>query len=141
MTTRHFVEIDITLLLFSAFVGAFLAFYLNQRPKVRTSLNLPVVQIGQQPTDTPTPIPSPTAPPPPMVQTFSQISPDGSKTLTMIKKTSADVSMYAFTTTDSPSVPIYTASMSASESMSLPFNAWSPDDKYVFVQHNTASGS
>lgn len=31
---------------------------------------------------------------------------------------------------------LYTATVSASESMRLPFNAWSPDDKYVFIEKN-----
>jgi len=31
---------------------------------------------------------------------------------------------------------LYTVTVPASEGMSIPFNTWSPDDKYVFIQKN-----
>lgn len=76
----------------------------------------------------------------PQVETASQISPDGSKNLVMkVTPGSEKTKTFEFTTTDSSggsAKVIYTAGVGESEKFSLPFNTWSPDDKYVFILKN-----
>ncbi|MGH7245827.1 MAG: hypothetical protein ACREGI_02750, partial [Candidatus Levyibacteriota bacterium] len=36
---------------------------------------------------------------------------------------------------------IYQTTLAGAENMSVPFNAWSPDDNYIFLQANRASDS
>lgn len=73
------------------------------------------------------------------VDTASQIAPDGTKKLVMNTSHNKDGSLYyVFTTTDGSGKneqPLY-ATTSATESFQLPFNAWSPDDKYLFIEKN-----
>lgn len=78
------------------------------------------------------------------VDTASQPTPDGKKKLVMEATHNRRNSVtYVFTTTDGSGgslAPLFTttvqASQSASEALSIPFNAWSPDNKYVFIQKN-----
>lgn len=74
------------------------------------------------------------------IETAAQISPDGTKKLNMKKTSKTDgTSDYVFTVTDGSGEnghEIYTATLPTSESFSIPFNTWSPDDKYFFIQKN-----
>ena len=71
------------------------------------------------------------------VDNASQITPDGTKKLVMKTTYNKDGSLfYVFTTTDGSGEneqPLY-ATTSASANFRLPFNAWSPDNKYVFIE-------
>lgn len=71
------------------------------------------------------------------IATASQISPDGTKNLIMKTTHNNNTTQtYEFKTSDisgSNEKQIYTATVNNNESMSIPFNAWSPDDKYVFI--------
>lgn len=71
------------------------------------------------------------------VDNASQITPDGTKKLVMNTTHNKDGSLYyVFTTTDGSGKneqPLY-ATTSAAESFRLPFNAWSPDNKYLFIE-------
>jgi len=139
MTTRHQIELDMILFSIAAgVVGTVFALYFNHKPNIRNSLTLPVMQELQNP--------SPTLIPTPKIETSSQISPDGAKLLTMTVTTNKNTKTYAFTTSDGTNtnvnkVSIYTAILPSTENMSIPFNTWSPDNAYVFLQHNTASSS
>ncbi|MEK7140972.1 MAG: hypothetical protein AAB800_00320 [Patescibacteria group bacterium] len=77
------------------------------------------------------------------VDTASQPTPDGKKKLLMEATHKKDNSTYVFTTSDGSGgniQPLFTttvqASASASEGLSIPFNTWSPDNKYLFIQKN-----
>lgn len=82
--------------------------------------------------------------PVPQTTTISQPSPDGKKKLVMkTTREKKNILSYEFTTTDGSGEniqPVFSttveASMSASEGLGIPFNTWSPDDKYVFIQKN-----
>lgn len=80
----------------------------------------------------------------PEVTTSSQISPDGTKKVIM--KTTQDrdgTKIYDFFVSDenvSNEKHIFTKTLDSLSSMSIPFNTWSPDDKYFFIQGNI-SGS
>lgn len=75
--------------------------------------------------------------------TTSQPTPDGTKKVVMNTTHTTNTLHYVFTTTNGSGgniQPLFEetvqTSMSATEGMSIPFNAWSPDDKYVFIQKN-----
>lgn len=138
MTTRHVLEWDILFLLSCSVIGGIVfAMSFNHKPNIRSSLSFPVMQNF--------PNPSSTLVPTPKIETSSQISPDGSKNLAMKMIINNDTSKtYTFTTSDTTTAnqqSIYSAILSNTENMSIPFNTWSPDNAYVFVQHMTASGS
>lgn len=71
----------------------------------------------------------------------SQPTPDGKKKLLMEATHKKDISTYVFTTSDGSGdniQPLFTttiqASASATAGLNIPFNTWSPDNKYLFIQ-------
>lgn len=77
----------------------------------------------------------------PKVDSASQITPDGTRILSMTRTQNSDNTYtYEFVVEDESGAnkkQIYTATTPVSENMSIPFNAWSPDNQYVFIQKNT----
>lgn len=138
MTTRHHIAFgSVSRLTTAALFGIVLALWLTHNTKISTDFSLPSMIVQS---------PIPTTAPTPTVQTFSQMSPDGNKKviMTVTQKTDLDNKTYTFTTTDSQSTKqqeIYTTTLPNTESMSIPFNTWSPDDTYLFLQHTTKNGS
>lgn len=144
MTTLRVIELDtLFLLTLSAVVGTAFAMSYNHKPNISSSFAISIMQNSEKITPIKSPIP--TATPAPIMETFSQISPDGTKMVTMKSVTNKDISKtYTFTTSDSDNTnqqSIYTTILPSNESLSIPFNTWSPDNKYVFLQHNMPSGS
>lgn len=138
MTKTHAIEFEsLALLAVAATAGIVFAFYGNHRPKIQTAFNLPVVAPLLSPAPSATPTPQPT--------TFSQVSPDGKKKVSMIvTQHSATSKTYAFSVSDgngSNSQPLYSINLPTNEYMSIPFNTFSPDDKYLFLEHDTNSGT
>lgn len=124
MTTRKALELEtITLVALSAFFSGI--FVLNNN-----RVNLPVVYESSQLVEPLSKVAS-------KVDTASQISPDGTKTLEMRVTRKLDgSSIYVFSTFDSGSsnkIQIFSATVTDEEEYSVPFNAWSPDNKYVFI--------
>lgn len=71
----------------------------------------------------------------PLVKTSSPTivdSPDGKAKLTMKKIASNNLVNYTFNTDKS----IFTKTLASSNTLSIPFNTWSPDNKYVFLKEN-----
>lgn len=70
----------------------------------------------------------------------SQISPDGTKKVAMkVTQNPDNTSTYDFSTMDRNGAnekPIFTKTLDSSKSMTIPFNTWSPDNKYFFIQEN-----
>ncbi len=95
---------------------------LTPNPKVNAQFMLDPTKVI-----TPTTVPT---------QTASQISPDGTKELYLTTTSNPDGTKdYVLTSENadgSNKQTVYTASESASV-ISIPFDTWSPDDKYVFV--------
>lgn len=84
-----------------------------------------------------------TSTPAPKIDMASQPTPDGKKKLLMEATHKKDTSTYVFTTSDGSGgniQPLFTttiqASASATAGLNIPFNTWSPDNKYVFIQKN-----
>ncbi len=154
MILRHKSEFEfLFLLLFASAVGFTLAFYTTQKSLKSNILQLPIVK-GIQNTNllqggkiftlftTTIPTPTPLLPQPIIT---SQISPDGTKQLIMTVTTNKDTSkMYKFTTANADGTNqqlIYSVIYSSQDTMSIPFDTWSPDDKYIFVTHTSQSGT
>lgn len=137
MTTRA-IEMDTIFLLgISAIAGVVFAISSNHKPNISYSFSVPVVQDYQNPISTLSPIP--------LTKTSSQISPDGTRIIKLTATTNKDTSVtYTFITSDSTNQnqqSIYATTLPNTESISIPFNTWSPDDKYVFIEHNMTNGS
>ncbi|MDP2637816.1 MAG: hypothetical protein Q8P26_02035 [Candidatus Levybacteria bacterium] len=76
----------------------------------------------------------------PRIATASQISPDGVKKVIMkVTENLNGTKTYDFSTADGDGLNeqhIFTKTLDSLNSITLPFNTWSPDDKYFFVQEN-----
>ncbi len=139
MTIRHRIEVEsISLLVLAAIAGIAFAFYTGYRPNFENKFSLPIIENLQGQTIAPTPTGAPNP------QEQSQISPDGKKVLTMRIKTNEDFTKtYTFISSNADGTDqktIYLVTYSA-DSMSIPFNTWSPDNKYVFIKHTSPLGS
>jgi hypothetical protein len=138
MIKIHQLEIEPVIhLILAVGIGLVLAFYNGHKTQFSSKAYLPSIQTIQNPTPTPfTFIPKP--------QVTSQISPDGARKLTMTVTTNKDLTRtYTFVTSDSDGTNqqmIYAITYAA-DSMSIPFNTWSPDNKYIFIMHVTSSGT
>ena len=132
MTTQSQIKVEsITFLLLAGIAGLMFAFYVGYKPN---KLSLPVMQSFQSPTPAMTPNP----------QITSQLSPDGKKLLTMTVTTNEDLSKsYVFATSDADgnNQKIIYSTMNTQYPISIPFNTWSPDDRYVFITETTSQGS
>lgn len=75
---------------------------------------------------------------------FFQISPDGSKKVLMkVTQNNDNMTTYDFSAMDGNDANkhhIFTKTLDSLKSMTLPYNTWSPDNKYFFIQENTESG-
>lgn len=78
---------------------------------------------------------SPQLPTPPLVKTSSPTiveSPDGKARLTMKKTISNSLVNYTF----SIDKPIFSKTIASTNTISIPHNTWSPDNKYIFLKEN-----
>jgi hypothetical protein len=73
----------------------------------------------------------------------SQISPDGVKKVIMkITENPDNTITHDLSTADingANEQHIFTKTLGSSKSMTIPFNAWSPDDQYFFIEENAGS--
>lgn len=65
---------------------------------------------------------------------LTQISPDGKELLTLKKEPNKEVTTYTFTTVKGA---FYSMTIPSNILVSLPFNTWSPDDKYFFIKQDS----
>lgn len=83
------------------------------------------------------PSPSPRATPLPQTTTSTYPSPDGKVSLTLLSKTlstnQASYSLHLKTAEQSTSRLVLEKSLANGANLSVPFNAWSPDNKYFFI--------
>ncbi|MGA2091773.1 MAG: hypothetical protein ABSH12_10005 [Endomicrobiales bacterium] len=163
MTKTLQVEFEfLAFILIGAGAGMGIAYYAGHKPPTPTKIYLPVMQKIQTPTaaptltpvptSKPTPVPVLTAPavktptplPSPTSQVFYQTSPDGTMELTMTVTNNLDgTKTFNFVTSDinaGNQHAIYTVT-SATDNMSIPFNAWSPGNTYVFINDIAPAGT
>lgn len=76
----------------------------------------------------------------PEVTVSSQISPDGTKKAIMkVTENNDGTKTYDFSTANENGANeqyIFSKILNASDNLRIPFNTWSPDDKYFFIQGN-----
>ncbi|MBI5452523.1 hypothetical protein HY945_03605 [Candidatus Gottesmanbacteria bacterium] len=138
MTIRHQIEFGtISFLSLAAVAGITFAVLSNNKPQIPTSFALPVVESIQEPT--------PTATPAPKTDITEQPAPDGRKKLRMTTVVGSDTEKtFTFTVIDTATNEekiAYKTITSNDENLSIPFNTWSPDDKYFFIKQVTNSGT
>lgn len=150
MTVRHAIELDVVMfIIVGAIFGFLIANNLNQTQKVHTFASMPQIDDTQkiQTVDdvasAPTNIPEKQFSP--KVETASQISPDGTRKLTVTTTSNKDLTnTHVFTTYDtdgSNHKSIYKMTLSYTDKISVPFNSWSPDNVYVFVEKSSSNGT
>lgn len=131
MTIRRQIE-TISFIGMAIFLGSFFVWRHNQNFQKQFHIISPIVAENK------TPIITPVINLVVKIDTAEQISPDGAKKLVMKTTHNANGTLtYEFTTVDTTTnnqQPLYTATLTGSESISIPFNTWSPDNKYVFIQ-------
>lgn len=127
-TAKKTIEVLITV----ALIASLIVFGLFQRKDSQTqplySKPIPVAAI-----------PSPTYIPSPRVHTFEMESPEGSKTLTVERVDSSGLplhSVFVHTKSDQTGQRIMNSS-TLYQSLSIPFNTWSPDTVYFFLKEKT----
>lgn len=123
------------LLIFSAAALSFLSFLWsdNAANKKFLSVNIPRYNTSAKTIVTVTPAP---------VGEISFGTPDGKKTLTMKRQSDKDLTSYSFYVTDEAGEKktIFNQTGKSSETISIPFNAWSPDNNHLFLLEETAKG-
>lgn len=124
-THKKYIGIYICIILLVG--GAFLYFF-NKKNESVVSVRIPV-------RPTPTPIAQ--------INEKSWPSPDGKKTLVMkTKKSSPNMMTYSFFVTPSasaPAKPLLVKTLQTPFIMTIPFNAWSPDNQYFFLQEQNGT--
>lgn len=129
MNTLRRLDVEaFLLLLMAATVGLIFVVYRNGFPlKFNVVASLPSVQ-------------APAEVVAPKISEASQISPDGEKKVLMRTTENNDnTAVYEFFTTDGDGTNkqlIFSQTLTSPSNMSVPYNTWSPDDKYFFIQEN-----
>lgn len=117
-------------------VGLFASMQFNLKHKLNLrSPSLPAALTASSPTPTPTPIPAP------VMQTTNTDSPDGAKTLIMKKQQTDSGASYSFSATDKKAniqTFIFSKTLVAPADISIPFNTWSPDNRYIFLKEGAS---
>jgi hypothetical protein len=128
------LEVDALLfMIVGAFVGMFLVAYVKNQP-VQFHSNAFVDK-------TPTITPTPTVTFEPTTTSDSQISSDGTHKVVLRTTNNEDLSKsYELATSDNGPA-IFSTTLSAGQNITLPFNAWEPQNRYFFIQENLASGT
>src|SRR5438067_1805023 len=129
------LEIDaLFFVLVGAFFGVFLVSYVKSQP-VHFYSNADSTVASSEPTSIPTPTIS-------FQQTAtsdSQISPDGTHKVQLKTIHNQDLTKtYEVSANDGP--VIFTQTLEANETITLPFNAWEPQNRYFFIQEHLGSG-
>lgn len=106
----------------------------NSQPQTYAVSAMPIFIVG----------PSPTIVFEPKVVVSSQISPDGAMKLTMkITSNENGTKTYAFFISNGTEVndrAVFSKTLDTGKSMTIPFNTWSPDNKYFFIQEHQEGG-
>lgn len=120
-------------------LGLFAVFYLRQ-PQMHMPTNvtspLPTIHVAE-----PTTSPTPGTAVAPQTTERIQVSPDGTQEVVMDKTTGTDMTtQYTFAlenTATKVKMTLLTTTPASTSSYMIPFNTFSPDDAYVFLQEKT----
>lgn len=131
MTTKRQIELEtIPFIILIIVISSFLVWESNQNSKMQLSTASPINTSHKTVALAPNPVLK--------VDTVSEMSPDGTKKLTMKTTHNPDGTLaYLFTSSDqlgANEAQVYTTRLKPPQSISIPFNAWSPDNRYLFIQ-------
>lgn len=130
ITARHQIELETFFLI--TIVAAGSLFFVIQKNNYQPQFSL---ASGISPVSVPAEIISP------KITLSSQISPDGTKKVIMKATENNDkTKTYDFSTANrdgSNEQFVFTKIIDSSKNMTIPFNTWSPDNQYFFIQENT----
>jgi hypothetical protein len=133
ITLKRKIEIEaIFLIVIAVIVGIIFAVYRNNyRQQFNVSLKTPLMPAVKTTLA--------------KITVSSQISPDGTKEVFMkITQNPDNTKTYNFSVVDvgsSDETPIFTRTLDLSKTMLIPFNTWSPDDQYFFVEQNMGNNN
>lgn len=134
ITLRHKTELEtITFVAVAALIGSFFVFRNNQnffkKYAITPFLDNSIPKII-----------SPIINPITKMESSSQLSPDGKKTIVMEKKHDPDGKFnYTFYVKEANAgfeTKLYSTDVDTTVKFALPFNTWSPDNKYLFILKN-----
>lgn len=132
MTTTHKIELE-SIFLISIVAAASLFFVVQSNNQ---GLSVPAVLMNSPLITIPATAPK--------QNIFSQISPDGTKKVIMkIFSGNDNAKTYTFYTTDDSGINeqfIFEKTLDTTANMTIPFNTFSPDNKYFFIQKNSEAG-
>ena len=153
---KKYLELEV---LFFVFVGAAVGYILllhHQQTAAPTLIqgvqeNVPLSTLSNPsptipplptPTDAPTPTNVPSPKPSiifnPEVTSISQSSSDGTKTVTVSSSANTNGNQtYSVSINNGP--VIFSKTLTAGNSLSIPYNTWSPDNTYFFLQENSGN--
>lgn len=127
LTIKRQIELE-TVFLIAICAGISLFFVIqknNYKPQLTVASNTPSVQ-------------TPAEEVAPKVTVFTQMSPDGKKKVVMkVTENNDATKTYAFSTANQDGTDeqfVFSKTSDLQKDMTIPFNTWSPDDKYFFVQ-------
>ena len=133
MTTLRQIEIE-SIFLISVVAAVSLYFVIQKNNQGQFNGSMRIASIN-----------SPLAKPDPEQSVFSQISPDGTKEVIMkIARNNDGTQTYSFYTADSSGVNekyIFTRTLEKEENIVIPYNTWSPNNQYFFIQENAEEGT
>ena len=138
MTIRH--EIETLSFIFVASMIATIMIGLLHKSPTPQSFHVATPFANLLPTATPTPTPAPV----PEVTYQSQTSSDGKEKVNMKEVNIQGMKTYTFTLTNIDSnttTPLFGSQVATSSSMKLPFNAFSPNNSYVFLERKDSDMS
>lgn len=151
---KKYLELEVLFFIITgAAVGYFVLHQVNasKQTLVQALQTAPAPIVAANPTaaqPTPTLIPTPTAVPvldknttptvafTPTGSTTSQISSDGTRTVVLNTITNKDSSTTYNVSTDNNTQVIFSKTLPSGSSISIPYNTWSPDNTYFFIQEN-----
>lgn len=135
-TLKHEIE-GLILITIAGLIGLFVAISINNK---KLEITPTVISIDANS------IPSvyPTETPPAKEITVSQISSDASKRVILNTVQNSDgIKIVTLSTQDGSGENkqiIFSKTLEADRSIIIPYNTWSPDNKYFFIQENTPGG-
>lgn len=135
MTLRQIEMETISFVLAAALISSFFVWHNNQNFQQQFHIAVPIMA-GNSAQSVITPTSNPIL----KIDSASQISPDGEKMLIMKTTHNIDGTLtYIVSVSDGSGAnekQLYATKVKGSENMSVPFNAWSPDNKYLFIHKN-----
>lgn len=129
ITLRHQLEAEgVSIIAFAALLS--MLFLVQGNKNIQQVRIVTPLATTQEPTVTPTPA----------VSTTMQISPDGTKNVVLKTTRNKDgTSTYAVSSANGAGEKenlVYSETLQSPQNISIPFNTWSPDDKYFFIKKN-----